>query len=154
MPISLPPIEAAIIGTGAQGFWDTFQSFKVGNVEQFTPTWNWSAFFLGGFWYLYRKVYFWAGIAIGLSILSLIPYIGVAIGPVTLIVNSVVANYLYYLHVKEQAQKVRNAAVDENEALQIAQHIGGVNIWAIWVFAGYMVVVLVAIIISVVLQNR
>jgi hypothetical protein len=73
---------------------------------------------------------------------------------VTLIVNSVVANYLYYLHVKEQAQKVRNAAVDENEALQIAQHIGGVNIWAIWVFAGHMVIVLVAIIISVVLQNR
>ena len=73
----------------------------------------------------------WAEIAIGLSILSLIPYIGVAIDPVTLIVNSVVPNYLYYLHVKEQAQKVRNAAVDENEALQIAQHIGGVNIWGI-----------------------
>jgi Protein of unknown function (DUF2628) len=144
----VPPIEAAVIGTGAQGFWDTFQAFKVGNVEQFAPTWNWPAFFLGGFWYLYRKVYLWAGVTIGLSVLSAIPYIGAGIGLVTLIGNAVVANYLYYLHVKEQAQKVRNSAVDESEALKIAQQLGGVNIWAIWFFAGFLVVVFIGAFIS------
>jgi hypothetical protein len=143
MRSGVPSLEQALIGPGAEGFWIIFQKFKVGKVEQFVPTWNWPAFLIGGFWFLYRKVYLWAGISIGLSILTPVPYIGPGLYVAVLIGNGVAANYIYYLHIKQQAQKIREGAADESEALNIAQHLGGVNVWAIWVFAGFMVIIFI-----------
>ncbi len=142
MRSDVPPLEAAIIGPGAQKFWDQFESFRVGNFDQFAPTWNWGGFWLVGFWFLYRKLYTWGAILIGVSLLTFIPYIGPFIGLALIIFSAIISNYLYYLHVKKQAEKIRNSAIDENEAVRIAQQIGGVNIWAIWVFAGYLVITL------------
>jgi hypothetical protein len=132
----VPPLEAAIIGSGSQEFWNVFARFRVQGteLEEFAPTWNWSTFILGGFWYIYRKVYVWGGVILQL-IPTAIPSIGSPIAVVVGIGNVVVANYLYYLYVRDKAKKIKAAVASDEKALRIAQYMGGVNIWAIWVAA-------------------
>jgi len=145
----VPPLESAIIGSGSQYFWNIFQQFKIHNtdIEEFAPTWNWSAFILGGFWFTYRKVYFWGAILIPSQIFlgalsyvfglfsqtEILSFISSLLNIMISIAVGVSANYLYYSFIKAKTKKIKAAALSEEEALRIAQQIGGINIWVTWI---------------------
>ncbi len=83
------------IGKNADYYLYKFRNFSVRGANSFAVTWNWSAFFLGFIWMLYRKMYLWALIAF------FIAFTPVAL-PLTMIGWGIVGNYLYYLHARKK----------------------------------------------------
>ena len=91
------------IGKNADSYIQKFRKFNADGVDKFSWTWHWPAFFFGFWWLLYRKLYVWAVIAF-LSLM--IPY-GFLLNS---LVYGVVANYIYYRHVKKKISQKKNAA--------------------------------------------
>ncbi len=114
----------AFAGNNAEYYIYQASKFNKSGTEKFCPTWNWSAFGFTFMWMLYRKMYFQAVITFvvfcmpGINIL-----LHIAIG--------VLANYLYYIHLKEKITSVRtiHSGGDFHSALRLS---GGTHSWVIW----------------------
>ena len=107
-------------------------------VEGFALTWHWPAFLFGFWWMLYRKLYLWALVAMGLW---LIPHLALPVW----FVWGAVANYLYFRQAKRKIGEYRsrlNAALPAGTLTEI----GGVNRW-VWVLAVLFAVMIGAVII-------
>jgi hypothetical protein len=116
------------IGKNADRYLHKFQKFLGGGTNSFAVTWNWSAFFLGSIWMLYRKMYLWALVAF------FITFTPVAF-PLTMIGWGIVGNYLYYLHTRKKVLEYKSSQSPIPTAFSLAD-LGGVNRW-VW-FAGFV----------------
>lgn len=99
---------SAYIGPNAGAYLDVFPRFTAagepGCGHGFAFSWNWPAFFCGVWWYLYRKMYLWAAVDFGVSVVFgwtfFVPLLwGIA--------RAVTGNYLYFLQAE---RKIREAA--------------------------------------------
>jgi hypothetical protein len=94
---------SSFIGKNAETYVRKFGKFNGDGVDKFSWTWHWPAFFFGFWWLLYRKLYLWALFAF---LLLMIPY--------WFFLNSfiygVIANYIYYKHVKKKITQKKRAA--------------------------------------------
>lgn len=103
-------------------------------------SWNWAAFFLGGIWALYRKMYGWFFAMTGLSILSSIMEDAGAAGlsAIILLVSwitfTIYADSLYHSHIKNKIMAAQLTISDESRLLEYLRYKGGINAWVIWVF--------------------
>ncbi len=122
---SMPTDEeyAAFIGNNVHRFLPRFKLYSM-NPTSFHPGWNWPAFFFGFWWYLYRKMYFWALISF---VTLLIPYFNLVIW----VGWGVVANYLYFRHVNNKIDEHRG--IQGRAFMQCLYETGGVNGWVPWV---------------------
>jgi hypothetical protein len=99
---------SAYIGPNAGTYLDVFSRFTAagggGYGHGFAFSWNWPAFFCGVWWYLYRKMYLWAAVDFGVSVVFgwtfFVPLLWAAARAVT-------GNYLYFLQAE---RKIREAA--------------------------------------------
>ena len=107
-------------------------------------SWNWPAFFVTGWWLLYRKMWlnaalYWFALPIALSLLTGIitgvtgnPVLGVGLYygsyfVIGFIVVPMLANWLYYKHVGKKVDKVSYMlSSDEHRAAELAR-IGGTS---------------------------
>lgn len=103
------------------------EKFKKMNDTGKSASWNWSAFFLGIYWMIYRKMYFKAGAFFILSLVaSSTPYIGGILNFAVLVGIGIYANALYMDHVDGNIEKVKTLFSDNKEV--IIKKIGGTNL--------------------------
>lgn len=89
-------------------------------------SWNWSAFFMGIYWMVYRKMYFKAGAFFVLSLVaSYTPYIGWVLNLAVLIGIGIYANALYLDHIEINMEKTKGLLPDHKDI--IAKQKGGTN---------------------------
>ncbi|SHJ94769.1 Protein of unknown function [Clostridium cavendishii DSM 21758] len=97
-------------------------------------SWNWATFFLGGLWFIYRKLY-----AVGISLVligTLIDnlmskhlsspiyfFIWLAID----ILITVFGNYIYYQHTNKKIVEVKNMGLSEEETKLKLSKVGGTS---------------------------
>ena len=134
-PLSAEELTA-YIGPKADRYMRQFERFRRTGATRFEFTWNNPAAFLGLWWYLYRKMYWWAlvdfvlGVLLGWTLFVPILW-GVA--------RAVTADYLYFLQADRRIREARplSSAVDAPAAnsLRLARLAdeGGVNAWVPWV---------------------
>ena len=90
-------------------------------------SWNWSAFFMGIYWMIYRKMYFKAGAFFILSLVaSSTPYIGAILNIGVLVGIGMYANALYLDHIDEKIEKAK--ILYPNEKNEAIQKVGGTNL--------------------------
>jgi len=102
-------------------------------------SWNWPAFFFGGTWALYRKMYGWFMAFLGIMIISGFfekeGFSGwgffLLFGP--WIVFAISANQLYHYSVKTKITAAQLSINDKSKLLEFLRQKGGVHTWVIWV---------------------
>ena len=126
------------IGPKAESYLRKFKKFQATATDGFALTWHWPVFIFGFWWFLYRKLYVWALVALGLW---LIPHLALP----AWFVWGTVANYLYFRQAQRKIGEYRSRL---NSALPAGTltEIGGVNRW-VWVLAVLFAVLIIAAII-------
>jgi len=126
----------AYIGPKAERYRSRFERFTRTGSTRFELSWNNPATFAGMWWYLYRKMYWWALVDFALSVLLgwtlFVPILwGVA--------RAVTADYLYFLQADRKIREARPIsssgglpATDTAHLARLAAE-GGVNAWVTWV---------------------
>jgi len=135
--VPMPTAEelAAYVGPKASAYRQVFERFTRRGVTRFELSWNWPAFFAGTWWYLYRKMYWWAILDFGVSVLFgwtvFVPFLWAAARAAT-------GNYLYF---RWAGWKIREARPrfaggplpgDGPYLARLASE-GGVHAWVPWV---------------------
>jgi hypothetical protein len=125
----------AYIGPRAERYRPRFERFTRTGVIRFEFSWNNPAAFAGLWWYLYRKMYWWALLDFALSVLLgwtlFVPILwGVA--------RAVTGDYLYFLQADRkirEARPISSAFGAPANAVHLARLAaeGGVNAWVTWV---------------------
>lgn len=113
----------AFIGKNADRYVSQFRSFQNAGRDRFAVTWNWSAFFLGFIWMLYRKMYLWALLAF---LIAMTP-VGF---PLIMIGWGITGNYLYYVQARKKILDITSRQMTAPTSLSL-QELGGVNRW-VW----------------------
>ena len=147
-PAASPPSAeelAAYVGPKVDVYRPRFERFSRRGETRFEFSWNWPAFFAGGWWYLYRKMYWWAVLDIGMSILFgwtvFVPLLWAAARAIT-------GDYLYFLQADRKIRDARPpsfaaAPSGDTSHLALLAREGGVHAWVPWVaVAGILLVVL------------
>ena len=111
------------IGKKADQYLSKFRKFHTDGRDHFALSWNWSAFFLGFIWMLYRKMYLWALLAF---LIALTP-VGF---PLTMIAWGITGNYLYYLQARKKILDTKSQPISSSTARSLSE-LGGVNRW-VW----------------------
>lgn len=98
-------------------------------------SWNWPAFFISGYWLLYRKMYIQALIMIlGSMVLGCIPFIGWLV-PIALPIGmGMYANALYFDHINKKMIEINK--FDSNIKDSLIFKKGGTNLALPLVLAG------------------
>ncbi len=123
-PTVNPPDEADVrsfIGKNADYYLKKFRSFRVRGEDGFAVTWNWSAFWMGFIWMLYRKMYWWALLAFFIA-LTPVAY------PLMMLGWGMTGNYLYYRHARKRILEYQFRPVISPAFLSLEEQ-GGVNRW-------------------------
>jgi hypothetical protein len=135
-----PLYEAVLAGCRADYYLPRFAEFDKGGGKHIRG-WNWGAFFGGGVWALYRKMYGWFFAFWGLSFLALIfqakvsPVFGALVIMIPWGAFTINANSLYHRHVRMRI----SAAGGINHPAELLAHLrrkGGVHRWVLWIFIG------------------
>lgn len=126
----------AFIGKNADRYLSKFRRFQTVGRDRFAVTWNWSAFFLGFIWMLYRKMVLWALLAF------LIAMTPVAF-PLTMIGWGITGNYLYYLQARKKILDQKTRQMTAPSSLSLAE-VGGVNRWVWFVGIFFLLFLFVA----------
>jgi hypothetical protein len=147
---------AAYVGPKAYIYCHRFERFSRHGTIRFEFSWNWPAFLAGAWWYLYRKMYGWAILDIGVSILFgwtlFVPLLWAAARAVT-------GDYLYF---RQADRKIRDArprsfaAPPSGDAAHLARLAGegGVHAWVPWAaVAGILLVALLGSFLFAILRD-
>ena len=112
-------------------------------------SWNWSAFFMGIYWMIYRKMYFKAGAFFILSLVaSSTPYIGHILNIAVLIGIGMYANALYLDHVEGNIEKAKPLLPHEKD--EIIQKVGGTSLpTAIIIYVIQFIVIAITIFLGI-----
>ncbi|PKN53300.1 MAG: hypothetical protein CVU55_01380 [Deltaproteobacteria bacterium HGW-Deltaproteobacteria-13] len=108
--------------------------------------WNWAAFFGGGIWALYRKMYGWF-VAFWMVFILLavifyqcgLPSMGFLAELVIFTACAIFANSLYYRSVKKEIAAAQLSITDKSMLLKYLWHKGGVHTWVIWACLGILI---------------
>ncbi|MCY3770372.1 MAG: DUF2628 domain-containing protein [Gammaproteobacteria bacterium] len=122
-PDRLPELLNRYVGTNTAYYEHQFARFGNPEKYRFAVSWHWPAFFFFFFWALYRKLWFWAGINLTLSLgLSLFIQPGV-LYLLWALVWPVVANYLYF---RVASSRVQRAVLEPRYEARL-DALGGVS---------------------------
>lgn len=90
-------------------------------------SWNWSSFFFGAYWALYRKMYAIAlAIIAVVFILSFVPFIKIILWIATPIFMGMYGNYIYLKFIDKKLEEVNYLSGSERDSAIVRN--GGVNI--------------------------
>ena len=123
-------------------------------------SWNWPAFFVGGLWALYRKMYGWFFILLGVFFVSNAlekaeaSGLGAVVVTIPWIAYAIFANSLYQNNLKKKIAEAKITIKDENKLIEYLRYKGGVHTWVIWVFGGILVIGILAAILIPMLVGK
>ncbi|MDL2123804.1 MAG: DUF2628 domain-containing protein [Deltaproteobacteria bacterium] len=113
-------------------------------------SWNWPAFLVGGVWALYRKMYGWFFLLLGVAFISNIlekagaPGLSAIVFIIPWIAFAIFANSLYQKNLTKKIAEAKMTIDDENKLLEYLRYKGGVHTWVVWVFGGIIVLGILA----------
>lgn len=108
-------------------------------------SWNWSAFFMGIYWMIYRKMYFKAGAFFILSLVaSSTPYIGDILNVAVLVGIGMYANALYLDHIEGHIERVER--LYPNEKYETINKIGGTNLPSAIIIYGIQIIAIIFVV--------
>lgn len=108
-------------------------------------SWNWSAFFMGIYWMIYRKMYFKAGAFFILSLVaSSTPYIGDILNVAVLVGIGMYANALYLDHIEGHIERVKR--LYPNEKYETINEIGGTNLPSAIIIYGIQIIAIIFVV--------
>lgn len=146
--LSPPPSRAeleAFVGPRTDYYNRKFGKFTLTGATKFEFGWNWPAFFGGVWWYLYRKMYWWAVIDLAVCALSgwtvFVPLLWAG-------VRSITGDFLYFLFATKRIRESRGVPspgepADDPSHLDRLRLMGGVQTWVLWLLAVFIVVAIV-----------
>lgn len=126
------------IQDNAQSYMYKFEKMKEKNKLY---SWNWAAFLVSVFWFVYRKMY---ALGIGVIVLEIVLESIFKVRWVSYIVFilcGIFGNYLYLNHCNRKLSKIVNLDPSDKESELLRQ--GGVSIWALLVMI--IMIVLIAV---------
>ena len=131
------PIVQQLVGEKSEYYMPVFWQMRTQNKM---TSWNWAAFLITPFWMIYRKMYAYGAIVLGVAlVLGLISPLLTLAGYVAC---GIFANYLYMTHLDKLAQQAR--AMNEPYRSQYIATNAGVNMTAaIGAAVGWAVLVLI-----------
>lgn len=123
-----------------------YYQVKFDNFDKKGPglkaSWNWPAFFLGAYWAIYRKMYAWFFLLIGISIIFTDGYL------ISMIVFAIFANSLYQQNLTSKIAKAKATINEKSKLIEHLKNKGGVNIWVIWVWGVIAILMLIGTILT------
>jgi hypothetical protein len=140
-PVTEQDLWRGFIGPNADRYLSTFKKFSTPAGPRFAFTWHWPAFIFEPFlWFLYRKMYVYAMIyAIG-PVIAFYLTQDLSADIVWRLMAGVSANYIYFWHVKEQVDAIKNQRVpDIEDRRRMLGELGGVQPYVVWVGVGLLV---------------
>lgn len=88
-----------------------FRKFQVGATPRYTLTWHWPAFLIDPFfWFLYRKMYLYAAVYLVGPVIAFLLTGDITVGFIWRVIAGGSANYLYFWHVREHLNGLREQA--------------------------------------------
>ena len=115
----------AYVGKKASYYFPRFAKFSKTGRDRLAVTWHWPALFVPFWWFIYRKMYIWAGVV---ALLAFVPYVNLALW----LASALTANYIYYKDAKRKILAVKRAYPDQDVTGILAQ-AGAVHRWIPWV---------------------
>lgn len=117
-------------------------------------SWNWPALLASAAWALYRKMYLWFFLLLGLGFFSGVlqngnaPLFGSLLFFVGWVGFAVFANSLYYENIKKRIAKAQLEFDNQDKLVAYLKDKGGVNAWVPWVcVAAPILLILLALLI-------
>lgn len=125
-----------------------FRKFSAGRTPRYALAWNWPAFVFPPFlWFLYRKMYLYAGIYLLGPLLAIYLTKNPAAASVWSLVAGATANYIYYWHIREQlAQIQRKAVIEPGQRQRELRDLGGVQYYVVWLGVALHVLAIAALV--------
>ncbi len=124
-------------------------------------SWNWPAFFVSGVWALYRKMYGWFFLLLGIGLMSDIleragaPGLSLVVIVIPWVAFAIFANSFYQRNLAKKIAKAKMTIDDENKLIEHLRHKGGVHTWVIWVVVGIPVIgIIAAMLIPILLAGK
>jgi ribosomal protein L40E len=131
--VAIDPDVIALIGTKQEYYLPKFQAMKAQNKK---TSWNWAAFFLTGYWFIYRKMYGYAAAVLVAA------FIVALIAPVLIWglygVLGVYGNYLYMQSLEKKAMQAKT--INELYRAQYLLKNGGTSIGTVFAVLAVMAV--------------
>jgi len=155
-PLSNQDLYAAYLGEKNQDYYlKKFEKFDQ-QGDGMHASFNWPAL-LFGVWPLYRKMYGWFFVFLGIAFLAGIVDWWVVISkmPSLSMLPTIISitywifftayvNSLYHKHVKKKIAVAQPIARNDTELLKILRKEGGVHAWVIWVFLAIFIIGIIA----------
>ena len=120
---------ADFIGNNAVTYFRKFRKFHINDPNRFAVTWNWPAFFFTYIWFVYRKMYAWAGLILiaGFGVETFLPFMI----PFWVIALGMSANFFYFRHARRiiLELKATQPFANRQEMSEVLNIKGGVNKW-------------------------
>jgi len=155
-PLSEHDLYAAYLGEKNQDYYlKKFEKFDQ-QGDGMHASFNWPAL-LFGVWPLYRKMYGWFFVFLGIAflagivdwwvVISKMPSLSMLPTIISItywIFFTAYANSLYHKHVKKKITVAQPIAYNDTELLKILRKEGGVHAWVTWVFLAIFIIGIIA----------
>ena len=123
-PLPTPEEYALYVGPKAHVYLPKFGDYAM-TPAGFGAGWNWSCFFFGPWWFLYRKMYLWALLCLMTLLIFNVFFL------VNNLLWSIASNWLYFRQATAKIREVREFN-PQGYAASLPR-LGGVNSWVPWV---------------------
>ena len=118
-------------------------------AENSSMSWNWAAFFLGIIWLVYRKMYLYAAIVVGLLVLDVVieshfplpEAFGKAVNWAIAALFGWMGNTWYKTHVDKKIKEISATSSPEQVNAELIKQ-GGINLPAAWALGVFMLLLL------------
>jgi hypothetical protein len=125
----MTPLYKAAIGDKRQNYYlSRFQKFD----EQDSGgqvSWNWAAFFIPAYWWLYRKMYGWWTLLVAIFVLSIAKPECRILCSIVGTISAVFANSLYHRHIRAKITGAKTKQLEGDQLLEYLRQKGGVHQW-------------------------
>ncbi len=118
-------------------FREKFAQLETPAGPRFSLSWNWpAAVFQPFIWFLYRKMYMFAGFYFIFPLLAVFYTKDIYVVLVSRILAGLSANFLYFWHMKDAVTRIMGSTVHSNEEkAQLIREEGGVQSYVFWLGA-------------------
>ena len=138
----------AYIGKEEETHWYqlSFSKFNTNGVDTVKWNWSWWAFGLGFMFLLYRKQYIPAVVLFFLSIsIGIIPFMSI----ILMLLSGGYSTYFVYKGFKSKLLEIEANIEDEETRIETMQEVGGYNQWVVWLYAGFMLLMTLKVVMIV-----
>ncbi len=123
-----------------------FSKFDVNGIDNMKWNWSWWAFGLGFMFLLYRKQYIPAVVLFFLSIsIGIIPFMSI----ILMLLSGGYSTYFVYKGFKSKLLEIEANIEDEETRIETMQEVGGYNQWVVWLYAGFMLLITLKVVMIV-----